>query len=77
MVVLAMLSAVPVVEVMVLPVPDTVIVPPPVALKPVPEVVVMSRPLPPPGLKLIVAPRVAREIDGGAGAGGQRLGLPR
>ncbi len=46
-VVLATLSAVPVPELMVLPVPCTVTVPPPVARKPVPEVVVMSRPLPP------------------------------
>ena len=56
MVVLATLSAVPVPELMVLPVPCTVTVPPPVALKPVPDVVVMSRPLPPLALKLIVAP---------------------
>ena len=44
-------------ELMVLPVPCTVTVPPPVALKPTPDVVVMSRPLPPDvALKLIVAP---------------------
>ena len=78
MVVLAMLSAVPVPELMVLPAPCTVTVPPPVALKPVPEVVVMSRPLPPPvGVEVDRGAGVAREIDGGVGAGGQRLGLRR
>ena len=44
---------VPVVVVMLLPVPVTLIVPPPVAAKPVPLVVSMSRP---PPVKLIVAP---------------------
>ena len=71
-VVLATLSAVPVVEVMVLPEPCTVTVPPPVALKPVPLVVVMSRPLPPAALKLMVAPVLLRQVDGRVGAGAQR-----
>src|SRR5262245_3824731 len=45
----------PVVVLIVLPEPWTVIVPPPVALKPVPLVVAISSPLPP-QLKLIVPP---------------------
>jgi len=51
--VLTTLSAVPVVEVIVLPVPAVVTVPPPVALKPVPLVVVIASP---PFGKLIVPP---------------------
>ena len=47
----AMLVVVPVVVAMVLPVPPDVMVPPPVALRPLPVVVSMSRP---PPVRLIV-----------------------
>jgi hypothetical protein len=52
-VVLETLSAVALTELIELPVPATLIVPPPVALKPAPVVVSMSSP---PPVKLIVAP---------------------
>ena len=78
MVVLAMLSAVPVPELMVLPAPCTVTVPPPVALKPVPVVVRdVEAVAAAGGIEVDRGAGVAREIDRGVGAGGQRLGLRR
>ena len=56
MVVLAMLSAVPLLESIVLFEPVTVTVPSPVALKPAPDVVAMSSP---PFVKSIVVPRLS------------------
>ena len=47
----------------------------PVALKPVPDVVVMSRPLPPAWVEIDRRAGVAGQVDRGVGAGGQRLGL--
>ena len=74
-VVLTTLSAVPLAELIVLPVPCTFRapsrVPPPVALKPMPVVVVMSRPLPA-ALKLIVAPVLLVRLTAVSRAGAQR-----
>ena len=63
MVVLATLSAVPVVVVMDVAGAGTVTVTPAVAWKPTPDVVVMSRPLPPAGIEIDHAPVLLARLN--------------